>query len=146
MDKASLLCDLNISPNFIINYFILFVNRHIYFFDVLCYNICERSGNVTKEEIYGILAMEDEDERESAIDSMSARDGEALSTIETLTADNENLRSDVAERDEQISKLSKDIDVWKKRVDRLSDVNRAGFVEDKMEKDFKSLEDYFYKE
>lgn len=116
------------------------------FFDVLCYNICERSGNVTKEEIYGILAMEDEDERESAIDTMSARDGEALSTIETLTADNENLRSDVAERDEQISKLSKDIDVWKKRVDRLSDVNRAGFVEDKMEKDFKSLEDYFYKE
>lgn len=146
MDKASLLCDLNISPNFIINYFILFVNRHIYFFDVLCYNTCERSGNVTKEEIYGILAMEDEDERESAIDTMSARDGEALSTIETLTADNENLRSDVAERDEQISKLSKDIDVWKKRVDRLSDVNRAGFVEDKMEKDFKSLEDYFYKE
>ena len=146
MDKASLLCDLNISPNFIINYFILFVNRHIYFFDVLCYNICERSGNVTKEEIYGILAMEDEDERESAIDTMSARDGEALSTIETLTADNENLRSDVAERDEQISKLSKDIDVWKKRVDRLSGVNRAGFVEDKMEKDFKSLEDYFYKE
>nr|DAT77532.1 MAG TPA: cell division protein [Caudoviricetes sp.] len=146
MDKASLLCDLNISPNFIINYFILFVNRHIYFFDVLCYNICERSDNVTKEEIYGILAMEDEDERESAIDTMSARDGEALSTIETLTADNENLRSDVAERDEQISKLSKDIDVWKKRVDRLSDVNRAGFVEDKMEKDFKSLEDYFYKE
>lgn len=146
MDKASLLCDLNISPNFIINYFILFVNRHIYFFDVLCYNICERSGNVTKEEIYGILAMEDEDERESAIDTMSARDGEALSTIETLTADNENLRSDVAERDEQISKLSKDIDVWKKRVDRLSDVNRTGFVEDKMEKDFKSLEDYFYKE
>lgn len=146
MDKASLLCDLNISPNFIINYFILFVNTHIYFFDVLCYNICERSGNVTKEEIYGILAMEDEDERESAIDTMSARDGEALSTIEILTADNENLRSDVAERDEQISKLSKDIDVWKKRVDRLSDVNRAGFVEDKMEKDFKSLEDYFYKE
>nr|DAM22230.1 MAG TPA: cell division protein [Caudoviricetes sp.] len=146
MDKASLLCDLNISPNFIINYFILFVNRHIYFFAVLCYNICERSGNVTKEEIYGILAMEDEDERESAIDTMSARDGEALSTIETLTADNENLRSDVAERDEQISKLSKDIDVWKKRVDRLSDVNRAGVVEDKMEKDFKSLEDYFYKE
>jgi hypothetical protein len=146
VDKASLLCDLNISPNFIINYFILFVNRHIYFFDVLCYNICERSDNVTKEEIYGILAMEDEDERESAIDTMSARDGEALSTIETLTADNENLRSDVAERDEQISKLSKDIDVWKKRVDRLSDVNRAGFVEDKMEKDFKSLEDYFYKE
>lgn len=146
MDKASLLCDLNISPNFIINYFILFVNRHIYFFAVLCYNICERSGNVTKEEIYGILAMEDEDERESAIDTMSARDGEALSTIETLTADNENLRSDVAERDEQISKLSKDIDVWKKRVDRLSDVSRAGFVEDKMEKDFKSLEDYFYKE
>lgn len=146
MDKASLLCDLNISPNFIINYFILFVNRHIYFFDVLCYNICERSGNVTKEEIYGILGMEDEDERESAIDTMSARDGEALSTIETLTADNENLRSDVAERDEQISKLSKDIDVWKKRVDRLSDVNRAGFVEDKMEKDFKSLEVYFYKE
>lgn len=146
MDKASLLCDLNISPNFIINYFILFVNRHIYFFDVLCYNICERSGNVTKEEIYGILAMEDEDERESAIDTMIARDGEALSTIETLTADNENLRSDVAERDEQISKLSKDIDVWKKRVDRLSDVNRAGVVEDKMEKDFKSLEDYFYKE
>nr|DAL70277.1 MAG TPA: hypothetical protein [Caudoviricetes sp.] len=146
MDKASLLCDLNISPNFIINYFILFVNRHIYFFDVLCYNICERSDNVTKEEIYGILAMEDEDERESAIDTMSARDGEALSTIETLTADNENLRSDVAERDEQISKLSKDIDVWKKRVDRLSDVNRAGVVEDKMEKDFKSLEDYFYKE
>lgn len=146
MDKASLLCDLNISPNFIINYFILFVNTHIYFFDVLCYNICERSGNVTKEEIYGILAMEDEDERETAIDTMSARDGEALSTIETLTADNENLRSDVAERDEQISKLSKDIDVWKKRVDRLSDVNRAGFVEDKMEKDFKSLEDYFYKE
>ena len=146
MDKASLLCDLNISPNFIINYFILFVNRHIYFFDVLCYNICERSGNVTKEEIYVILAMEDEDERESAIDTMTARDGEALSTIETLTADNENLRSDVAERDEQISKLSKDIDVWKKRVDRLSDVNRAGFVEDKMEKDFKSLEDYFYKE
>lgn len=146
MDKASLLCDLNISPNFIINYFILFVNRHIYFFDVLCYNICERSGNVTKEEIYGILAMEDEDERESAIDTMTARDGEALSTIETLTADNENLRSDVAERDEQISKLSKDIDVWKKRVDRLSDVNRTGFVEDKMEKDFKSLEDYFYKE
>jgi hypothetical protein len=146
VDKASLLCDLNISPNFIINYFILFVNRHIYFFDVLCYNICERSDNVTKEEIYGILAMEDEDERESAIDTMSARDGEALSTIETLTADNENLRSDVAERDEQISKLSKDIDVWKKRVDRLSDVNRAGVVEDKMEKDFKSLEDYFYKE
>lgn len=146
MDKASLLCDLNISPNFIINYFILFVNRHIYFFDVLCYNIYERSGNVTKEEIYGILAMEDENERESAIDTMSARDGEALSTIEILTADNENLRSDVAERDEQISKLSKDIDVWKKRVDRLSDVNRAGFVEDKMEKDFKSLEDYFYKE
>lgn len=146
MDKASLLCDLNISPNFIINYFILFVNRNIYFFEALCYNICERSGNVTKEEIYGILAMEDEDERESAIDTMSARDGEALSTIETLTADNENLRSDVAERDEQISKLSKDIDVWKKRVDRLSDVNRAGFVEDKMEKDFKSLEDYFYKE
>ena len=146
MDKASLLCDLNISPDFIINYFILFVNRHIYFFAVLCYNICEGSGNVTKEEIYGILAMEDEDERESAIDTMSARDGEALSTIETLTADNENLRSDVAERDEQISKLSKDIDVWKKRVDRLSDVNRAGFVEDKMEKDFKSLEDYFYKE
>lgn len=146
MDKASLLYDLNISPNFIINYFILFVNRHIYFFAVLCYNICERSDNVTKEEIYGILAMEDEDERESAIDTMSARDGEALSTIETLTADNENLRSDVAERDEQISKLSKDIDVWKKRVDRLSDVNRAGVVEDKMEKDFKSLEDYFYKE
>ena len=146
MDKASLLCDLNISPNFIINYFILFVNRHIYFFDVLCYNICERSGNVIKEEIYGILAMEDEDERESAIDTMSDRYGEALSTIETLTADNENLRSDVAERDEQISKLSKDIDVWKKRVDRLSDVNRAGVVEDKMEKDFKSLEDYFYKE
>lgn len=146
MDKASLLCDLNISPNFIINYFILFVNRHIYFFDILCYNIYERSGNVTKEEIYGILAMEDENERESAIDTMSARDGEALSTIEILTADNENLRSDVAERDEQISKLSKDIDVWKKRVDRLSDVNRAGFVEDKMEKDFKSLEDYFYKE
>lgn len=146
MDKASLLCDLNISPNFIINYFILFVNRHIYFFDVLCYNICERSDNVTKEEIYGILAMEDEDERESAIDTMSARDGEALSTIETLTADNENLRSDVAERDEQISKLSKDIDVWKKRVDRLSDVNREGYVEDKMEKDFKSLQDYFYKE
>lgn len=146
MDKASLLCDLNISPNFIINYFILFVNRHIYFFDVLCYNIYERSDNVTKEEIYGILAMEDENERESAIDTMSARDGEALSTIEILTADNENLRSDVAERDEQISKLSKDIDVWKKRVDRLSDVNRAGFVEDKMEKDFKSLEDYFYKE
>lgn len=146
MDKASLLCDLNISPNFIINYFILFVNRHIYFFDVLCYNICEGSDNVTKEEIYGILAMEDEDERESAIDTISARDGEALSTIETLTADNENLRSDVAERDEQISKLSKDIDVWKKRVDRLSDVNRAGVVEDKMEKDFKSLEDYFYKE
>lgn len=146
MDKASLLCDLNISPNFIINYFILFVNRHIYFFDVLCYNICERSDNVTKEEIYGILAMEDEDERESAIGTMSARDGEALSTIETLTADNENLRSDVAERDEQISKLSKDIEVWKKRVDRLSDVNRAGVVEDKMEKDFKSLEDYFYKE
>ena len=146
MDKASLLCDLNISPNFIINYFILFVNRHIYFFDVLCYNICERSDNVTKEEIYGILAMEDENERESAIDTMSARDGEALTTIETLTADNENLRADVAERDEQISKLSKDIDVWKKRVDRLSDVNRAGVVEDKMEKDFKSLEDYFYKE
>lgn len=146
MDKASLLYDLNISPNFIINYFILFVNSHIYFFDVLCYNICERSGNVTKEEIYGILTMEDENERESAIDTMSARDGEALSTIEILTADNENLRSDVAERDEQISKLSKDIDVWKKRVDRLSDVNRAGFVEDKMEKDFKSLEDYFYKE
>ena len=146
MDKASSLYDLNISPNFIINYFILFVNRHIYFFAVLCYNICERSDNVTKEEIYGILAMEDEDERESAIDTMSARDGEALSTIETLTADNENLRSDVAERDEQISKLSKDIDVWKKRVDRLSDVNRAGVVEDKMEKDFKSLEDYFYKE
>jgi hypothetical protein len=146
VDKASLLCDLNISPNFIINYFILFVNRHIYFFDVLCYNICERSDNVTKEEIYGILAMEDEDERESAIGTMSARDGEALSTIETLTADNENLRSDVAERDEQISKLSKDIEVWKKRVDRLSDVNRAGVVEDKMEKDFKSLEDYFYKE
>ena len=146
MDKASLLCDLNISPNFIINYVILFVNRHIYFFDVLCYNICERSGNVTKEEIYGILAMEDEGERESAIDTMSARDGEALTTIEALTADNENLRADVAERDEQISKLSKDIDVWKKRVDRLSDVNRAGFVEDKMEKDFKSLEDYFYKE
>lgn len=146
MDKASLLCDLNISPNFIINYFILFVNRHIYFFDVLCYNICERSGNVTKEEIYGILAMEDENERESAIDTMIARDGEALSTIETLTADNENLRSDVAERDEQISKLSKDIDVWKKRVDRLSDVNRAGYVEDKMEKDFKSLQEYFYKE
>jgi hypothetical protein len=146
VDKASLLCDLNISPNFIINYFILFVNRHIYFFDVLCYNICERSGNVTKEEIYGILAMEDENERETAIDTMSARDGEALTTIETLTADNENLRSDVAERDEQISKLSKDIDVWKKRVDRLSVVNRAGFVEDKMEKDFKSLEDYFYKE
>lgn len=146
MDKASLLCDLNISPNFIINYFILFVNRHIYFFDVLCYNICERSDNVTKEEIYGILAMEDEDERELAIDTISARDGEALSTIETLTADNENLRSDVAERDEQISKLSKDIEVWKKRVDRLSDVNRAGVVEDKMEKDFKSLEDYFYKE
>lgn len=146
MDKASLLCDLNISPNFIINYFILFVNRHIYFFVVLWYNIYERSGNVTKEEIYGILAMEDENERESAIDTMSARDGEALTTIETLTADNENLRSDVAERDEQISKLSKDIDVWKKRVDRLSDVNRAGFVEDKMEKDFKSLQDYFYKE
>lgn len=146
MDKASLLCDLNISPNFIINYFILFVNSHIYFFVVLWYNIYERSGNVTKEEIYGILAMEDENERESAIDTMSARDGEALTTIETLTADNENLRSDVAERDEQISKLSKDIDVWKKRVDRLSDVNRAGFVEDKMEKDFKSLQDYFYKE
>lgn len=146
MDKASLLCDLNISPNFIINYFILFVNRHIYFFDVLCYNICERSDNVTKEEIYGILAMEDENERESAIDTMSARDGEALTTIETLTADNENLRADVAERDEQISKLSKDIDVWKKRVDRLSDVNRTGYVEDKMEKDFKSLQEYFYKE
>lgn len=146
MDKASLLCDLNISPNFIINYFILFVNRHIYFFDDLCYNICERSGNVTKEEIYGILAMEDENERESAIDTMSARDGEALTTIDTLTADNENLRADVAERDEQISKLSKDIEVWKKRVDRLSDVNREPFVEDKMEKDFKSLQDYFYKE
>lgn len=94
---------------------------------------------MTKEEIYGILAMEDEDERETAIGTMSARDGEALTTIETLTAD-------VAERDEQISKLSKDIDVWKKRVDRLLDVNRAGFVEDKMEKDFKSLQDYFYKE
>jgi hypothetical protein len=146
VDKASLLYDLNISPNFIINHFILFVNKYIYFFVILCYNIYERSGNVTKEEIYGILAMEDENERESAIDTMSARDGEALSTIEILTADNENLRSDVAERDEQISKLSKDIDVWKKRVDRLSDVNRAGFVEDKMEKDFKSLEDYFYKE
>lgn len=146
MDKASVLCDLNISPNFIINHFILSVNKHIYFFVILCYNIYERSDNVTKEEIYGVLAMEDENERESAIDTMSARDGEALSTIETLTADNENLRSDVAERDEQISKLSKDIDVWKKRVDRLSDVNRAGFVEDKMEKDFKSLEDYFYKE
>lgn len=116
------------------------------FFVVLWYNIYERSGNVTKEEIYGILAMEDENERELAIDTMIARDGEALTTIETLTADNENLRSDVAERDEQISKLSKDIDVWKKRVDRLSDVNRAGFVEDKMEKDFKSLQDYFYKE
>lgn len=101
---------------------------------------------MTKEEIYGILAMEDENERESAIDTMSARDGEALTTIETLTADNENLRADVAERDEQISKLSKDIDVWKKRVDRLSDVNRAGYVEDKMEKDFKSLQYYFYKE
>lgn len=146
MDKASVLYDLNISPNFIINHFILFVNNHIYFFAVLCYNICERSGNVTKEEIYGILAMEDEDERETAIGTMIARDGEALTTIETLTADNENLRADVAERDEQISKLSKDIDVWKKRVDRLSDVNRAGYVEDKMEKDFKSLEDYFYKE
>lgn len=146
MDKASLLYDLNISPNFIINHFILFVNKHIYFFAVLCYNICERSGNVTKEEIYAILAMEDENERESAIDTMSARDGEALTTIETLTADNENLRADVAGRDEQISKLSKDIDVWKKRVDRLSDVNRAGYVEDKMEKDFKSLQDYFYKE
>lgn len=146
MDKASLLYDLNISPNFIINHFISFVNKYIYFFAVLCYNICERSGNVTKEEIYGILAMEDENERESAIDSMSARDVEALTTIETLTADNENLRADVAERDEQISKLSKDIDVWKKRVDRLSDVNRAGYVEDKMEKDFKSLQDYFYKE
>lgn len=94
---------------------------------------------MTKEEIYAILAMEDENERESAIDTMSARDGEALKTIETLTAD-------VAERDEQISKLSKDIDVWKKRVDRLSDVNREGYVEDKMEKDFKSLQDYFYKE
>lgn len=146
MDKASLLYDLNISPKFIINHFILFVNKHIYFFVVLCYNICERSGNVTKEEIYGILAMKDEDERESAIDTMIARDGEALMTIETLTADNENLRADVAERDEQISKLSKDIDVWKKRVDRLSDVNREGYVEDKMEKDFKSLQDYFYKE
>lgn len=101
---------------------------------------------MTKEEIYGILAMEDENERESAIDTMSARDAEALSTIETLTADNENLRSDVAERDEQISKLSKDIDVWKKRVDRLTDVNRVGYVEDKMEKDFKSLREYFYKE
>lgn len=101
---------------------------------------------MTKEEIYGILAMEDENERESAIDTMIARDGEALTTIETLTADNENLRADVAERDGQISKLSKDIDVWKKRVDRLSDVNRAGYVEDKMEKDFKSLQDYFYKE
>lgn len=101
---------------------------------------------MTKEEIYGILAMEDEDERETAIGAMSARDGEALTTIETLTADNENLRADVAERDEQISKLSKDIDVWKKRVDRLSDVNRAGYVEDKMEKDFKSLQEYFYKE
>lgn len=94
---------------------------------------------MTKEEIYAILAMEDENERESAIVTMSARDGEALKTIETLTAD-------VAERDEQISKLSKDIDVWKKRVDRLSDVNREGYVEDKMEKDFKSLQDYFYKE
>lgn len=146
MDKASLLYDLNISPKFIINNFILFVNKHIYFFVVLCYNICERSGNVTKEEIYGILAMEDENERESAIDTMSARDGEALTTIDTLTADNENLRADVAERDEQISKLSKDIEVWKKRVDRLSDVNRGPFVEDKMEKDFKSLQDYFYKE
>lgn len=101
---------------------------------------------MTKEEIYGILAMEDENERESAIDAISARDGEALTTIDTLTADNENLRADVAERDEQISKLSKDIEVWKKRVDRLSDVNREPFVEDKMEKDFKSLQDYFYKE
>ena len=61
---------------------------------------------MTKEEIYAILAMEDEDERESSIATMSARDGEALTTIETLTADNENLRADVAERDEQISKLS----------------------------------------
>lgn len=146
MDKASVLYDFNISPNFIIKHFILFVNNHIYFFDVLCYNICERSDNVTKEEIYGILAMEDENERESAIDTMSARDGEAITTIETLTADNENLRADVAERDEQISKLSKDIDVWKKRVDRLSDVSREPFVEDKMEKDFKSLQEYFYKE
>lgn len=101
---------------------------------------------MTKEEIYGILAMEDENERESAIEAISARDGEALTTIDTLTADNENLRADVAERDEQISKLSKDIEVWKKRVDRLSDVNREPFVEDKMEKDFKSLQDYFYKE
>lgn len=101
---------------------------------------------MTKEEIYGILAMEDENERESAIDTMSARDGEALTTIETLTADNENLRADVAERDKQISKLSMDIEVWKKRVDRLSDVSREPFVEDKMEKDFKSLQDYFYKE
>lgn len=101
---------------------------------------------MTKEEIYGILAMEDENERESAIGTMSVRDGEALTTIETLTADNENLRADVAERDEQISKLSKDIEVWKKRVDRLSDVSREPFVEDKMEKDFKSLQDYFYKE
>lgn len=101
---------------------------------------------MTKEEIYGILAMEDENERESAIDTMSARDDEALTTIDTLTADNENLRADVAERDEQISKLSKDIEVWKKRVDRLSDVNREPFVEDKMEKYFKSLQDYFYKE
>lgn len=101
---------------------------------------------MTKEEIYGILAMEDENERELAIDTMSVRDGEALTTIETLTADNENLRADVSERDEQISKLSKDIEVWKKRVDRLSDVSRVPFVEDKMEKDFKSLQDYFYKE
>ena len=48
---------------------------------------------MTKEEIYGILAMEDENERESAIDTMSARDGEALTTIETLTADNENFQT-----------------------------------------------------
>ena len=101
---------------------------------------------MTKEEIYGILAMEDENERESAIDTMSARDGEALSTIETLTADNENLRSDVAESVEEISILSKEIDVLKYFVVRLSVVNRAGVVEDKMEKDFKSLEDLDYKE
>lgn len=99
---------------------------------------------MTREELYDLYTIEDEREREAKGDKYLTRDEKLQRDYDDRVQESERLNAEMRTKDEEIARLSKDIDVYKDRVAKLVNATPMDKQRAHHEEDLKTLENHFY--